>query len=252
MGADSQGNGAPEAPQGTGAPEASNQSDQKPQGITLEDVNRAITARNKDFEKKLEAKLGELSGGLAKSLEAKLAELLQPKASPDEADKPKGDGDDKGDKSKATQKDPEVTALKSELTKLKNQMLESERRAQAELAKRRDVEMRQLVTEKLAAHGIDGARAKHALGYLVDVAKTVMLDEHGNVSFRGSDGDPIDVEAGIKSWITTDEAKIYLPPRGATGSGDRAINGGTGPGNAPKDPRAELTQLVGKAFGIGG
>lgn len=244
-----QGNGAPQAPQGTGAPEAPNDK-QAPAGISLEDVNRAITARNKDFEKKLEAKLGELTGGIAKSLEAKLAELL-PKTPADDTDaaKAKGEGDDK---SKAPPKDPEVIALKSELTKIKNQMLESERRAQAEVAKRREVEMRQLVTEKLAAHGIDGARAKHALGYLVDVAKTVVLDESGNVSFRGSDGDPIDVETGIKSWVATDEAKIYLPPRGTTGSGDRTINGGTGPGNAPKDPRSELTQLVGKAFGIGG
>ena len=93
-----------------------------------------------------------------------------------------------------------------------------------------------------------GRNRNYRVGDLI----TVMLDESGNVSFRGSDGDPIDVETGIKGWVATEEAKIYLPPRGTTGSGDRTIHGGTGPGNAPKDPRSELTQLVGKAFGIGG
>jgi hypothetical protein len=255
MGADSQGNGAPQAPQGTGAPEAPNQGteqQQPPQGITLEDVNRAITARNKDFEKKLEAKLGELTGGITKGLEAKLQELLTPKGEGGEGEPPKPKGEGDPEKQKSPPKDPEVIALKSEVTKLKNAQAENERRVQAAEAKRRDVEMRQLVTERLAAHGIDGVRAKHAIGYLVDASRSIVLDESGGVSFRGPDGEPVDLESGIKSWVSTDEAKIYLPPRGTAGSGDRLINGGNGPGNTPKDPRGELTELVGKAFSIGG
>lgn len=247
--ADSQGHDAPEASQGTGAPEAP--TEQKPSTLSLDDVNRAITARQRDFDKKIEAKLQEHLTNLGKSLESRIAEMLAPKA-PGDSDVPDGKPEAKQADGKA--KDPDVVALKSEITKLKNAQLEIERQRQAEIAKRRDIEMRQLVTERLAAYGITGSRAKHALGYLVDATRTIGVDENGSPYFRGSDGEPLDVETGLKSWSSTEDAKIYLPPRGIAGSGDRTTTGGgLGPtGNGPKNPREELQQLVGKAFGIGG
>jgi hypothetical protein len=192
-----QGNGAPEAPQGTSAPEA----------LTLDMVtkivNQAISARSKSFEKTLEQKLSELSG------------KFQPAAPPPEE----------------SPEHPTNKGLMKRLEEMQKRLEAAENEKKAEQEKLRDRDLRSKVAERLAAAGIDGQRAKHAIGFLVDAQKSVKWD--GETLAFGE----VDFETGVSDWLKSEDAKLYLPPRGTSGSGDRPVTS-SGRGNAPPDPDA--------------
>ena len=65
-----QGNGAPGAPQG----------EDQPKPVSLEDVNRAITARLKSFETKQEKAIADAMGGLSTKLDEFASKLTAPPA----------------------------------------------------------------------------------------------------------------------------------------------------------------------------
>lgn len=234
--ADPQGYVAPQATQGTAAPEASNQMG----AVSLEDVNRAITARFRDFDKKIESRLGEQFS----SLKSEMAELMA--AKPAEADaKPPADA-----KAHSVEDSPAVKSLQKQLAEIKNKNAEIERLRAEEAQKSRDLAMRGKLTEALASHGIEGTRAKGALALLVDADKRVSCDPDGTIVFRDANGDALDLQTGLKSWVGGEDAKLYLPPRGAAGSGDsnRSSTSSGIRGNAPPDPVANLTSLIGQRY----
>jgi hypothetical protein len=224
--ADSQGNDPPQGSQGNGAPGS----------ITLEDVNKAITARFSAYEKKLDTKFAESFGGF----ETKLTELLGAKL---EELKPKADDADKKAKQEpaSIEEHPQFRGLQKQLSEVKNKLEAQQKAAEAERAKARDVTLRQRVTERLTEGGIDGVRAKHALGYLVDSEKRVRFadDKDDSIIFADANGEALDLETGLKGWLSSDEAKLYLPPRGAAGSGERNDNANRRGGAPPADDSDE-------------
>ena len=96
-----------------------------------------------------------------------------------------------------------------------NEQLKAERDAEKKSA--RDGKLRNTLTEKLTRSGIDPKYVGHAVGILVDVQRRVRFadDEGDDIVF----GD-LDLDTGLKDWVRSDDAKIYLPPRGTHGSGD--------------------------------
>ena len=210
--AESQGNGAPN-PQGEG---------DSPKFVTEDQLNRAISARFGAFEKsfgsKLEKTLGESLAGLSTKFEEALASV-------------KTDGAPKNEQkqqSSSVLDAPEYKGMQRELAELKKQTAEAKAERDAERGKVRDSSLRQRLGEELAKHGVDAARAKHAIGYLVDADKRVRWSEDGEqLVFRDADGE-VDLATGLKGWVKTDDGKLYIPPRGAQGSGDRpggSVNG---------------------------
>jgi hypothetical protein len=228
-----QGNDPPQGSQGNGAPGS----------ISLEDVNKAITARFSAYEKKLDTKFTESFGGF----ETKLTELLGQKL---EELKPKApDGDNKpAQTSSNIEEHPQFRGLQKQLSEVKNKLEAQQKAAEAERAKARDVTLRQRVTERLVEGGIDGTRAKHALGYLVDAEKRVRFadDKADSIVFADANGEALDLETGLKGWLSSDEAKLYLPPRGAAGSGERTdtTNRRSGAPSDSSDESAKKTILA--------
>lgn len=232
--ADLQGTEAPEASQGTEPPQGS----EAPKGITNEDMNRAITARFKDFEKKLsgqfESTFGGLSAKLEESLSAKLVGLLKPQSEDGEPEKVQPD---KGKES------PDLSAFKRQQSELRNELKALREENLREKQATREAKLRQSVTEALATHGITGGRAKHALGHLVDVSKLIKMSEDGQPYMADEFGDPVDIDTGLKAWANTEDAKIYIPPRGISGSGgsNQTSKGGAA---APATPFSQAAQLL--------
>jgi hypothetical protein len=231
-----QGNESPQDSQGTAAPKAT---------ITLDDVNKAITARFASYEKKLDSKLTESFGGF----ETKLSELFAAKF--DEAKQQPKDEPQQAGKAQAIEESPQFRSLQKQLTELKNQNERQRQEAEAERAKSRDLALRKTLSDELAASGLDPTRIKHAVGFLVDAEKRVRHDDSGQIVFAEGNGEALDLNTGLKSWLSSDDAKIYLPPRGSSGSGEKpnASNRGNG---APPDAAAEAQKAILAHFGLTG
>lgn len=93
----------------------------------------------------------------------------------------------------------------------------------AEKAKVRDTGMRQRLADELTKIGIDPRYVRAAAGNLLDVEKRVRFDDDNDdvLVFKDATGD-VDLATGLKGWIKSEDAKIYLPPRGTQGAGDRS------------------------------
>jgi hypothetical protein len=225
--ADLQANPAAEAGQGT---------DIAPKYITSEDLNRAISKRLGEFSAKQEKAFTDLASGLGSKLDALVA---NPAPARDSAAAGKGESP-----AGSVEDHPLVKGLQKRLSELETSTKAAHESAAAEKAKSRDAEMRRRLSDSLASHGVDSARMKHAIGYLVDAQKMVRLSEDGEtIVFKDeSDGD-LDLATGLKAWVKTDDGKLYIPPRGAQGSGDR---GGATPAksNDPNVTRENAASLL--------
>jgi hypothetical protein len=134
---------------------------------------------------------------------------------------PPGDG-------KGTPEPPKVEdspAFKAMLQKQEalQKQLDAEKAAKvAERDKARKQTLRQKSLEALAEHGITGKRAQIALNNLLAEGKVKFeSDDSDELLFVDSKGDELPLADGTKSWVESDEdAKMFLPPRGASGSGD--------------------------------
>lgn len=206
-------------------------------------MNRAITARFATYEKKLDTKLSDSFSGF----EAKLAEFLtakteETKAPNAEAAKPP----------QSIEEHPQFRGLQKQLSEYKNKVDAITKSAAEAEARSKDVTLRQKLGEMLAEQGIDGVRAKHAVGYLVDAEKRVRYAEDGSPVFADANGEALDLATGLKGWMSGEDAKLYLPPRGAAGSGERPSNGAVGArGSAPSDPKADAQATLMAFFGHG-
>jgi hypothetical protein len=206
----------PDQTQGTGAPNAPQGSDD-PKYVTEEQLNRAISARLSDFGKKTEKSLTDAFS----NFEKKLTDMITPK--PGEQQTPAAD---KGS-ALNVQDHPEFKGLQKQLAELKLRTDVAEQSAKAEREKARDTTLRQKLGESLASIGIkDATRAKHAIRFLVDGERAVRWDENGESIIFNDGKDLVDLETGLKGWAKTEDAKLYLPAPdgGATGG-----NNGTRP-----------------------
>jgi hypothetical protein len=195
-----------------------------PKYITEEQLQGTLSERFRAFEHKVDKTLS----AIGPKLKDELAALL-PKPEPPKAEPPKPEGQAAGDKEPESH--AELRRLQEQISQLTKQNEDARTERDAERARARDVQLRQKLGESLATAGIEGVRARHAIGLLVDAERRLRWSEDGQaILFRGDGGDELDLAAGIRDWLKTEDAKLYLPPRGAAGSGDK-------PGLAPP-PRA--------------
>ncbi|WP_438029002.1 hypothetical protein [Sorangium sp. So ce233] len=260
--AEPQGNPPPNGGQGSDPPEGSDQ----PKHVTQEQIetivknsmNSAITSRLSEFEKRqknsLTQILAERDKGLmetfgthlATTLDEKLA-ALKPK---EEEPKPKGNETATPPQSKP-EDSPAFKALMKKLELLEQKNAESETKAREAEAKRRDTELRTSVLKLLNVNGIIGERADLALGVLVDAKKLVGYQPDSDEIVFKSGEEALPIADGLKSWIKTDQAQIFLPPKDIKGSGDRPSGGGGGGGSDPNNPLAKLGQQLVQHLRVG-
>ena len=231
-----QGNPAPQAGQGNPSPEGG-QGSGETQTLTAQEVNdlvnRAITSRNKALEAKLEKSLGELTSGFGAKFDefAKLFEAVKPKA-------PEPKPDDKGKQQPSIKDDPEYQSMLKQLDALRKSQEAAQKAAETERREKRDMSLRQKLAKALAESGVnDASRADLAIGILVDAKKHVryMADDSDDIVFQSADGEQ-DLSTGIKGWLKSEAGKVFLPPRGTSGSGDR------GGGGSPRAPGQTVTR----------
>jgi hypothetical protein len=218
----------PVQPPGAAQPPPAGSDPPKPEGeapkyVTEEQLQSALTERFRALEQKVDRTLS----GLGPKLRDELATLF-PKPEP----KPPEGGDGKSPPRKAGDGEPapELKKLQDQIAQLTTKAEAAERERDAERARARDTTLRQRLTEALSVAGIEGVRARHAVGLLVDAERRVRWTEDGqSIAF-----DDIELAAGLREWLKTDDAKLYLPARGALGSGDRP--GAQPPPRAPAGP----------------
>lgn len=231
-------------PQGHGVPETPPGETDSPASVTEERVselvNRAITARFASFEKKVGNQVSEAVAGLFPKFEELIAQKV-PSQGPAPSAEPKLDDS------------PLVKGLQKQLAELQEQNRKSREERDVERQRARDVALRQRLTEELSKHGIDSRYARQAIGFLVDAEKRVRWadDEGESLVFRDADGSELDLQTGLRSWAKTDDAKIYMPPRGVSGSGDRGGGASPKPINGQGIKRGDIGRALLSEFGLG-
>jgi hypothetical protein len=209
---------------------------------TAKEITDMITGAVKSHTKKLS---DDLTKSLGESVASSLAETLTAF---------EGKIDEKitaGAKPKQNEPDPNDIAnhpllkgMQKQLADAQKKIADAETATQLERAKAKDAALRSTLHERLTKAGIDPKRVHLALGTLIDAQKRVRYADDDSIVFRGDDNEEVDIETGLKTWSQTDDAKTYMPPRGASGSGDRP--GGKAPGNGQgaKGTPADLGRSV--------
>lgn len=222
----------------------SSQGKGEPEFVNNEQLNSAIAGKIRALEARFDKRLKESLAAAGETIVASVLEQLGNQEPPEggaggDGGEPKPGSDDLA---KLTRKYDRKLADLTKRAELAEQQRETERKNAL------DVRLRKLAQDELSGAGIQSESVRHALGFLVDAEKRVFFDDDGKASFRDEDDLVVPLRDGIASWAKSDGAKIYLPPRGASGSGDR--NHGKPP--SPKqDASSERRSSIMGAFGVG-
>ncbi len=211
----SQGTGAPEAPQG----------DDAPKYVTEEQLNKAITARFTEYTKRSSAVLDDKFGGFEKKI---LEALPKP---PADGSAPPGDA-----AAKSVLDHPEVKGMAKKIAELEERARKAEERTLAEERRSKDLALKQNVTEALTGANVkDPVRARHAASFLIREGLAKWNETGDALVFVESDGE-VDFATGFKGWLKSDDAKLYLPSPDASASQSRPQQQRVSPtGGAPQN-----------------
>lgn len=123
---------------------------------------------------------------------------------------PKEDGE--GTATSKSKVDPE----KAEMQKQIKLLLDREKEREVELASQK---LNSTLREHLTMAGVDARHLEHALAY-VNHKNLVKYDDEGNLKMKVNQVD-YDIADGAKLWAKQEDAKLYLSPKGAVGSGQK-------------------------------
>jgi hypothetical protein len=158
-----------------------------PEFVTKAEINSMINGFRKSFKKDLEEQLKAIATPSNEEV------AVTPKKSSKEVD-------------------PEKEEMKAQL----KQVLAERAQEKAELQSRK---LTDTLSDILVKNGIDPKHVKPASAFLKQ-EKGIRYDEDGNIKMK-MDFDEIDLHEAVKSWAKTDEAKLFMSPKGAVGSGQR-------------------------------
>lgn len=162
----------------------------------------------------------------------------------------KGEGEPKGQGADAGKPPVDVTSS-PEFKALQERFEASERASAAEREQAAQEARRRLLRDTIAKNGFQG-RQEHAARFLEaerapDGKPLLRLDDKGNLCWAKEHLGAVrltPLEDGVKEWAGSDDAKTYLPPKGAEGTGDGI--GGNGGGQGKKTiPLAQLGRAIG-------
>lgn len=198
-----------------------------PKPLSLEDVQTVLGDKLKGIPTR-----EEIAAEIAKVAAANAAK----------GDTPPGDKPP-GDKPVDVTTSPEFKALQ-ERFEARERESAAEREQSAQEARRR------LLRDTIAKHGFQG-RQEHAARYLEaerapDGKPLLRTDDKGALCWAKEHLGAVrlfPLEDGLKEWAGSDEAKTYLPPKGAEGTGDGV--GGNGGQGRQTIPLAQLGRAIG-------
>lgn len=236
-----QGNGAPHAPQGNAPPEGA-QGD-APKYVTEEQLNRAITARLRSFEDRV-------GGSVTKSLEDFGSKLTQSFTDQIAAFKPVAPAPERGQSAApAWTETPEAKAMQKRLADAETALKRADDQRLAAIGASRLQTQRQRLAESVAGAGITADRAIVLYNHVVALGRVHWDEVSDRPAWKTDEGDLIPLEEGARAYLKTSEAKLFLPPTGASGSGDRGGGGNAGAHPAPQRvERGDLGRAIVREF----
>lgn len=207
-------------------------------------ANGQWSARSKALRKEISEDFTKALGDLTKGFEEKIVALTA------------GAGGKKkdGEGGKDPARTPQDAALERQVKELADKLAASEAKSAAAEQRIRESGRRTATMNELAKLGMDGNRGRGAFAWLED-EKRIHLDEDdpNTVLYKDDNGDMLPLVDGLRGWSKREEAKIFLPPTGAKGSGDpnrgKAPPAGGTPGQEPSD--ADIGAGIAAAFGGG-
>lgn len=119
------------------------------------------------------------------------------------------------------QKEEKLTNT-AELLKLKQQLENLQKERELEVTKRRDIELKTSLQAQINKIGVPTHLQKALMAQLLHEDKLVSYEDD-QIVFHTSTGD-LDLESGLKSWSKSEDAKAFLSPLGAKGSGEKSFN----------------------------
>lgn len=166
-------------------------------------LNDALTKRMSAFEKSFSATM---EGTIGKALEG-----LKPAGGV--ANPPVPDKDSVA-----------LKTMESKMESVLTKLADAESRASAERAKNRSSALHTAVSDHLSKLGMtDPIGLKLAVGHLTTVERRAQYEDDesdsARILFRNDDDTLMDLGVGLKKWAATPEAKHFMPPTGARGSG---------------------------------
>lgn len=164
-----------------------------PEYVTKDELNQMLNGFRKSSKTDLESVV-------QKSIQAALAGLAQPKEEVEPTTTSRG------------KPDPE----KEELKKQVKMLLERQSQADAEAARLR---VHTALRDTFTKHGVDPRHVEHAIAF-AQHSNLVKTDEDGQITMRVNQID-MPLTDAVQHWVKTDDAKLYLAPRGTQGSGQR-------------------------------
>jgi hypothetical protein len=180
--------------------------------MTEDQFNKATSARDKRLMERLE-----------KTMAEHFSKLVPKAVEPTEEEEESVDAKPV-DKSTATPAPNDATA--SELKRLRKRLEASEKEREAEKKAREEQSAKSALAEEraklgdaLTAANVDSKWHRAAMALLHTEDKRVRRNAEGKVIFLDDDGDEMELGAGLKHWLTTDDGKKFVPARGASGSG---------------------------------
>lgn len=190
--------------------------------MTAQEQTDMVTGAISKSSKKLSE---ELTAGITKAVGTSLAETLttfESKIAGQIEEKTKATTPPKPGDQQDIAKHPEFVGMKKQLDDALQTIKAGQEVTKQERMKARDLKLRDTLKTKLAGQKLDADALEDAVLLLVDGKKLVRYasDDSEDVVFTLKEGD-VDLETGLKSWVQTDSAKRYMPPRGASGSGER-------------------------------
>lgn len=179
--------------------------------------------------------LNQMLNGFRKSSKKDLETALQAALAPLAALTGKQEGEAEATPAPAKGKmDPE----KEELKKQVKMLLDRQQKADAEAA---ELKLQTSLRDNFTKHGIDPRHVDHAIAFAKH-NQLVRYDDDGSVVMKVNQID-MPLQDAVAHWVKTDEAKLYLAPRGVQGSGQRGPV--RAPSTATQNPSAVTKDNVG-------
>lgn len=182
---------------------------------TLEEVNKSFET----FAGKLAPQFDEIKTQLATKKTAKSAR--QPNGAGG------GETDDEQIQQQAPQAFPELRTMQKKIEELELKNRKTEEARQAEQQKNRSMLVRSRLRDALEQNGVnDPVKLRAASAILISEDRRVDYSESlEDAGWKDTDGEFLDLEQGVRSWLQSDEGQHYVAPVGAGGSGSRPRNG---------------------------
>lgn len=243
---------ADEQKPGEGAPAGEKKPDEQPKFMTADEFNKASTAR----EKRLLDKIGEMiKASSPKAPEPPAEEPEETEEEPEEEAVEEPAPAKKAPAAAAAPAKPSKAEIAAKKALAKANAVEKAAIAREDALKKEkaDLQAKQERSEILSALAeSDSRQPQHALAVLKATGR-VKRNEEGDLVFvaqREVAGEKFEEEVslaeGVKEWLTTEEGKIYAPPKGAEGSGAGPAGKG---GKAAKDmSKSERKRAAGQAL----